>query len=462
MNKGKNFLERLSMKNTKLLLLSMCVGTLTYSSWAQASTTVQIGSTSNNAIDSSTAKTAGGETIAIGGGADAQTGGSIAIGSKTVSGLKDIGDVYAQYKDPSTGKPFTNPQDFINWYGKQNDDNVIKRTYQGHMNNIAIGAGAEAAGGRVISIGEFAGKGVKDNWNIYNVNIGASASLNSKKDYSVAVGYFAGALDDSKLVEAQAKVADSNRMPSVYVGMNAGHNTVSYGNIGIGKEAGQNVTDTNASANIFIGTQAGINTKSTGRNATFPGNGTGQNILIGNVTGRNFVGDGTTIIGMKAGTEAYGNNNVFLGPMVAQNTYSDRSIIIGSQAGMKSDNDRNIAIGNFAQSATEGKHIMNAIAMGSAANSLGNQSIAMGYNAKTSSNYGISLGNWALSDGSAAIGIGHYSKGLADNTVAIGHNSLVKGVDSVGIGKWNDFDSARTMVLGNSVTKTIDDSVFFG
>ncbi|EAY6900487.1 hypothetical protein ZM81_25840, partial [Salmonella enterica] len=64
-----------------------------------------------------------------------------------------------------------------------------ERTWIGKQNNIALGAGAVADGGRVISIGENAGSGTPDNWNIHNVNIGTNAGSQAKRDYSVALGY---------------------------------------------------------------------------------------------------------------------------------------------------------------------------------------------------------------------------------------------------------------------------------
>ncbi|AKG07430.1 hypothetical protein AAX05_07200 [Moraxella bovoculi] len=109
-----------------------------------------------------------------------------------------------------------------------------KRTTLGKRNNIAIGSGAVAGGGRNISIGENAGQNTTDNWNIHNVNVGSQAGEASKKDYSVAVGYHAGAILSDAAKKAQAPIADGNRAPSVYIGKEAGTDSAAYGGIGTG------------------------------------------------------------------------------------------------------------------------------------------------------------------------------------------------------------------------------------
>lgn len=86
-----------------------------------------------------------------------------------------------------------------------------KRTTLGKRNNIAIGSGAVAGGGRNISIGENAGQNTTDNWNIHNVNVGSQAGEASKKDYSVAVGYHAGAI----LSDAAKKLKHLSQMATV-------------------------------------------------------------------------------------------------------------------------------------------------------------------------------------------------------------------------------------------------------
>lgn len=400
--------------------------------------------------------------IAIGNNADAVTAQSIAIGDGAIAGKNDM----------------DNPQDPNN------------RTTVGKRSNIAIGTGAVAEGGRNISIGENTGKGTIDNWNIHNVNIGTEASQNSKKDYSVSIGFRAGAITSDAAKTAQAGVADGNRAPSVYIGKEAGTDTAAYGNIGIGNGAGKGIIDTRTASSIMIGNGAGVGmTSNDGKNITFPGFGSGANILVGNASGRNLSGDGNVALGNIAGDGSQGDNNIYFGHLAGQNSTNDRSIIMGPQSGLNSTNDRAVLIGNFANGGVT-QATRNVVGIGSYVQSTGSESTAIGFNAKaqadntnvigrsaiatavdaiaigTNTNVSgvssIALGYGAEVSGKNSISIGTGNIVSGEGSAAIGDPSRISGTASYSVGNNNTISTNDTFVLGSNVTKTANNSVFFG
>ncbi|EAM1261417.1 hypothetical protein D7C27_18890 [Salmonella enterica] len=361
-----------------------------------------------------------------------------------------------------------------------------ERTWIGKQNNIALGAGAVADGGRVISIGENAGSGTPDNWNIHNVNIGTNAGSQAKRDYSVALGYEAGMVP----VGSQDGTEDSQRSPSINIGKQAGKNTVSYGNISVGDNAGTDIADSRSVSNTMIGNGAGAGLASNdGKNAIFPGFGPGGNTLIGTDSGRQLSGDSNVALGSIAGDRATGDNNIYVGHLAGQQSTSDRSVIIGSQAGLGTNNDRGVLIGNFANGGVT-TATRNVVGLGSSVKATGFESIAVGFNANSSANNATSIGRFASASGISAVAlstgaqangensvaIGNGTKATATNTIsigtgntvsgdnsgAIGDPSTVSGMNSYSLGNNNTVSANNAFVLGNSVNNAVDSSVVLG
>ncbi|MEG9476692.1 beta strand repeat-containing protein, partial [Mannheimia indoligenes] len=448
-------------------------------------------------------------TIALGSVAKANTIGSIAMGKNSVAGAADLtgADNWANIIDPRTNRAFVSKDALVAFYeaNKSNPANPVVRALIGKQNNIAIGDGAQAIGGRNISIGENAGINVRDQWNIHNVNIGSNAGEASTKDYSVAIGYEAGALKSEASKTAQASVLeDSKRSPSVYIGKEAGKDTAAYGGVGIGTGALKNVVDTNSTRNIAIGTSAGEAVKSNdGRNTTFPGFGAGANILVGDGAGQRLSGDGNAVMGNLAGRDTTGDNNILMGHLAGSTSTSDRSIIMGPQSGHNTaNNTKNVLIGNFVNGGSDfnGKSISNAVGIGSEVVASGNQSIAIGQGSKATADQAIAIGTGnlvnaenagAIGDPSIVSGAGSYTLGndnavgqTSTNTGAFGNNNqigatatydsagklqttsgLAGTVDASGsrvVGNNNTVATKETFVVGNRVTETAENSVFLG
>ncbi|EJC3639550.1 YadA-like family protein [Salmonella enterica] len=409
---------------------------------------------------SSTVKTTASDSLAIGSHSESRTKGSIAIGTGAMAGREDI----LTLKD--SGQP--------------------ERTWIGKENNIALGAGAVADGGRVISIGENAGNGTTDNWNIHNINIGTNAGSNAKRDYSVALGFEAGMVESDLLSSTE----DSNRTSSINIGRQAGKNTASYGNISVGDNAGANITDSRSVTNIIIGKEAGKGlTSDDGKNLTFAGFGPGGNTLIGTSSGRKLSGDSNVAIGSIAADQATGDNNIYVGHLAGQQSKSDRSIIIGSHAGLKTNNDRSVLIGNFANGEVTTK-TRNVVGLGSSVKATGFESIALGFNAHSLADNAIAMGRMAKASGKNAtalsttsqaegensVAIGYNAKAMAENTIsigtgntvsgrnsgAIGDPSSVSGNNSYSLGNNNTITASNAFILGNTVSSAVDNSVVLG
>ncbi|OOS24492.1 hypothetical protein B0681_06735, partial [Moraxella porci DSM 25326] len=409
--------------------------------------------------DAAGAKNVGAVTAGMN--AVAETSQSIAIGQGAKAGAADRtgSSNWANIIDPRTQKPFTSEAELLAYYEtvKTNPGNTVTRALIGKINNIAIGAGAVAEGGRNISIGENAGVGTADNWNIQNVNIGTEAGQNSKKDYSVAIGYRAGALTDAQQVEQlNPKVLDADRHPSILIGKQAGEGTVAYGTVAIGQDAGKNISDIRSIKNIAIGSGAGQAVSSNdGRNATFPGFGAGANTMIGAASGRGLVGDGNVAIGNLSGSGTTGDNNFFGGHLAGANGSSDRSIIIGSHAGEEITSDRSVFIGNYAHSEKKG-NVVTGIAIGNSTlagkNTDGSttyNSIAIGNSAAATNDNTIALGRSASASGLRSTAIGSGAESSGEQAIAIGRGAVASGAQSIAIGTQNKVSGANAGAIGD-------------
>lgn len=412
---------------------------------------------------------------------------SISIGQDARAGAEDNFSNWANLTNPATGAKFTSEQELKDYFAaNQDNNNQVYRAVVGKRSDIAIGHGAIAEGGRNISIGEFAGVGTADNWNIYNVNIGSEAGQNSKKDYSVAIGYRAGALTEAQQLTQEATL-DNDRHPSILIGKQAGEGTVAYGTVAMGAEAGKDISDVSSVHNIAIGRNAGQGVKSNdGINATFKGFGAGANTLMGASAGRNLSGDGNVAIGNLSGSGTTGDNNFFGGHLAGANGSSDRSIIIGSHAGTKITSDRSVFIGNYAHSEKKGNVVSgiaignstlagkntdgsttynsiaignsaaatndNTIALGMSASASGLRSTAIGSGASSSGEQAIAIGRGAVASGAQSISIGTQNRVTADNAGAIGDPSIVSGAGSYTLGNDNAVGSTSSNVgaFGNN------------
>ncbi|MBE2896717.1 hypothetical protein HPC38_07505 [Pasteurellaceae bacterium HPA106] len=406
--------------------------------------------------------------IAIGVPAKAETTGSIAIGNNAVSGNSDMTANYASVINPKTKAPFTSAEEMRDYILKANDNDVVKRTWIGKQNNIAIGSGATAMGGRNISVGENAGTGTVDAWNIQNVNIGTEAGARSKKDYSVAIGFQAGALSEKKQKEQLNNPAlgtnnlgqpnDGGRIPSVFIGKNAGTDTISYGNIGMGTNAAAYMKDAYGTNNVFIGADAGVRSGS----GIVDGNNFKQASWGGkeylrpdgsfNNPAASFMAGFNVGIGPNAQWDTQGSSNSSLGWKALQNSLGSGNTAMGNISGSFVNGDLNVAMGNYAGSHQTASRT---VALGNGARTTGNGNVALGSDswagtkeeAKVKTGNGGSVGGFAntkMNDtalgfrtealGGSSLAAGERAKATKEAAIAIGSNAEAKAVGAIALG----------------------------
>ena len=153
-----------------------------------------------------------------------------------------------------------------------------------------------------------------------------------------------------------------------------------------------------------------------------------QNVLIG--SGSKIVGLGANnnaVVGV--GAASHGSNSVVIGKdaTALENAFmGSGAIAIGKNA--KASSENTIAIGKKAEAKTS-----HAIAIGSEAQITDEEGIAVGHSA-ISARHGIALGTRAGAADFGTIAIGLNTDSTSTNAVAIGNQSCARGQDSVAIG----------------------------
>ncbi|MFZ7316313.1 YadA-like family protein [Avibacterium avium] len=449
-------------------------------------------------------------------GAKSLTSGSFAVGQNSLAGqsVQNYDLNWESLTAPSTqtitisgakkvinaGDKFSSAEELNLYLNRLRDNDKFKRTYIGKMNNIAMGTGAQAVGGRNISIGESAGAVADDtnlaylnsnesqniknrltavsaeeratyNWQIHNVNIGTNAGLNAKKDYSVAMGFNAGALNEEARKVQVADYTDA----TVFIGKSAGENNTSSGSVAIGVEAAMpktngGVTDKYDDQSVYIGKQAGRGTE-TGVLKDADGNGTykdpnrkylgiyrdtNNGLLAGSLenpgspalTGSNvgvgpnalWFAKGSANVGMgwKAGNSSTGSNNTYLGNISGMTQVGDFNVAVGNEAGGGAVSSRSVSVGSYAKANGDAS-----VAVGSGAKA-GSQDKTLTVTSGSTNSSGahyqnnkyndIAVGNEAAATGGSSIAMGKRAISNNDSSVAVGSNAEATGKGAISLG----------------------------
>ena len=142
----------------------------------------------------------------------------------------------------------------------------------------------------------------------------------------------------------------------IYIGKDAGKNSLAHKNVFIGKSSGQ--SNTEGFANTFIGCLTGISNEDGSCNV-FVGTSSGEsntsgkeNVFIGGYSGQdNTLGESNTFVGFAAGfVNISGSNNVLLGGYAGYGVaLGDDNVYVGVETGYGLDNGyRNIFLGPYA------------------------------------------------------------------------------------------------------------------
>ncbi|MBE2899196.1 hypothetical protein HPC37_10595, partial [Pasteurellaceae bacterium 20609_3] len=355
-----------------------------------------------------------GITVACADGSVAVTEGSIAIGEKAKAGMATMEATDSDFQ--FSGKPANEI--------KPNDKDYRYRV--GKRNNIAIGSGAEAAGGRVVSIGQGAGAGITNNWNTHNVNIGSAAGVRAMGTDNLFLGRNAGGINlqdtqapsDNVLQGEKGMQGNGNIVLGVGAGQSAGVRDNPNGytnsvfdkttgakgtseNILIGRNAGNGMYN-GTGTNIFIGSGSGVNHKSLAKefNGGFKrADGTfaspyspyvnGLNVGIGGIALSDSEGELNTAAGWKAGWQLSGSNNTAMGYLSQFNLKGDGNAALGPWAGSNSNGNKNVAVGSEAGVGISADH-----------------TVAVGDTAKGMADHSTAISSLSVAQGESSIAVG--------------------------------------------------------
>jgi hypothetical protein len=251
------------------------------------------------------------------------------------------------------------------------------------------------------------------------VKIGVGAGENtsvSSGTSSIYIGYNAG--------------RDSVGSDNYFVGYCAGSNTTGSFNISIGSSSGRS---SSGSDNIFVGESAGEYNKSD--NNIFYGNNAGQyncanssyNIAIGQSSGKFNDGNCNIFFGNSSGECNSGNANISFGDLSGQCKSGSENVSLGSSSGQFNVGSHNISLGTLSSQCIAGSDNIS-LGTGSGQCTIGFDNISLGTNSGkcTAGDSNISLGTCAgeRNTGDRGIFLGCCSGffNTADDQIFIGNN----------------------------------------
>ena len=180
---------------------------------------------------------------------------------------------------------------------------------------------------------------------------------------------------------------------------------------------------------------------------------------------------GTNSVAFGSGAVASGNYSYALG----SSTDSTHSYSVAMGYSSQALADYSIALGRSHVSGSEGFAAQignsttsygasgaNSIAMGLQAKATTEKSV--GIMAQATGNYAIAIGDGTVASGSASVALGRTNNASATYTVAIGSNCSIAGFKSVGIGRENTISSSHesSLVLGEGIQSTASNQVSIG
>jgi hypothetical protein len=272
----------------------------------------------------------------------------------------------------------------------------------------------------------------------------------------------------------------------VFVGADAGRDTVGDNNTAIGDSSGRNVTgnnnaalgsnsgnrlgmftmpnpdydpeDPNSPETIQVGSEGnsvvGANSGNdiAGRGNSAHGSGTGNNVYgdnnsaFGSGSGNNigwqtYTNDenevvpgqrfsNNAVVGNGSGNNIAGNNNSAFGANAGNNVTGDNNIAMGTDAGNGVSANNTISIGNSSKANAD-----NALAIGTQSGATGERSIAIGTNAQANGDSSMALGRGAQGNGADSVALGRGAQANGNGSLAFGRGARAEGDGSVAIGR---------------------------
>lgn len=340
--------------------------------------------------------------------------------------------------------------------------------YTSNAQNTMVGYNAgnlTTGGGNVMMGSSVCAVGATGN---YNVFIGDACATNNTANNNIMIGYQCGITNTSGtpnvFIGTESGKLNSTGGSNVFIGHQSGMNNIVTGNTFIGQKSG--ITNTTGLYNVYLGFESGY-LNQTGAGNTNIGYSAGYNNIVGANTFlgyqsglNNTTGTPNIYIGYQAGlNHATNGDNIFLGYQSGLVDVSGaRNLYIGTLSNVANVNGNdNVGVGYGAsQGVTAGN---NNTSIGNQAGNTGNYSdavaigrlcvighntsgsMAMGYGANSTINYGIAIGYAAFADGSNTAGYAPtsvganayamrwgasfgYAAGLNDRTTATGNTYI--------------------------------------
>ena len=223
-----------------------------------------------------------------------------------------------------------------------------------NIGRVAIGeyAGQVDQSDHAIALGSYAGN---NNQDISAIAIGSGAGETDQQFSAVAVGRWAGQTNQGWDSVAVGRRAGRNNQGdySVAMGWAAANNAQGYYAVAIGSEAGN---ESQRAYTVAIGSSAGSNNQSWGATA------------IGTNAGYDTQGLVATAIGSNAGRYNQSQNAVAIGRRAGETTQGQYAVALGNRAGQTTQGEYSIAIGSLAGETSQGNNSIVLNASGSALN----------------------------------------------------------------------------------------------
>jgi hypothetical protein len=223
-----------------------------------------------------------------------------------------------------------------------------------NIGRVAIGeyAGQVDQSDHAIALGSYAGN---NNQDISAIAIGSGAGETDQQFSAVAVGRWAGQTNQGWDSVAVGRRAGRNNQGdySVAMGWAAANNAQGYYAVAIGSEAGN---ESQRAYTVAIGSSAGSNNQSWGATA------------IGTNAGYDTQGLVATAIGSNAGRYNQSQNAVAIGRRAGETTQGQYAVALGNRAGKTTQGEYSIAIGSLAGETSQGNNSIVLNASGSALN----------------------------------------------------------------------------------------------
>ena len=376
---------------------------------AQGDNSVAFG---KNAVTGYSYVLGGTSAVAIGNTAKSISDNSIAIGVNTEAGIFDSADTTVKGSSAvaigDTAKAYGTSSIAI---GQNAYVAYLDKSNNALTSSVAIGADAVANESNTVSFGHKKGERTYTADSFARlVNVANGTDNNDVATYGQVVKNTTYTVGNDNKIVVKTNGTDANGSDTAFT-------------LDLSKIAGASSGSYTGSDTITIGTDNSISVR---------------NMAMGTTRDKGATATGLASIALGSYSEATGKFSIALGD----------EAVAGYSDDVKEEGDLTGAT----------------IAIGPAANAIGNYSTAIGYNAYTSAEgyQGVALGRQAWVTGRDGIGIGAFAEAAGAESIAIGYGVEAYGQSAVGLGYRSTASGDKSLALGNGSTAQGVNSVALG